>query len=141
LLAAGEMIFADRCGKCHQLFGKGESVGPKLDSYDRTNLQFWLTAIIAPNIEIREGYQLYQVVTVDGRVLTGLIAGEDLNSTSLRTADGQLVTLSKDSIEHLQAMKSSLMPEGLLQELRPTQIQQLFVYLASQPGARPTTAQ
>lgn len=128
-IVAGEKLFADRCGKCHQLFGKGESIGPKLDSYDRTNAQFWLTAIVAPSAEIREGYQMYQVLTDDGRVLTGMIASQDLNSVSLRKADGSLVTISNDQVEQMQAMKSSLMPEGLLKELNQTQLEQLFSYL------------
>ncbi len=129
-LEQGEKLFADRCGKCHQLFGKGEAIGPKLDSYDRRNLQFWLTAIVAPGIEIREGYQMYQLLTTDGRVLTGLIAAQDLNSVTLRQADGQLVTVASDQVDQMQAMKTSLMPEGLLKDLNEQQLQQLFAYLS-----------
>lgn len=129
-LDAGEKLFTDRCGKCHQLFGKGEMVGPKLDSYDRRNLQFWLNAIVAPSIEIREGYQMYQLLTLDGRVLTGLIAAQDLNSVTLRQADGQLITVGTDQVDQMQAMKSSLMPEGLLKDLSEQQLLQLFAYLS-----------
>jgi putative heme-binding domain-containing protein len=130
-MQAGAAIFADRCAKCHQLFGKGETTGPKLDSYDRNNPNFWLNAIVAPSLEIREGYQMYQVLTSDGRALTGMIAQQDLKSVTLRKADQQLVTVLNDEIEQMQAMKSSLMPEGLLKELSEEQLRSLFVYLSA----------
>lgn len=131
---AGEKLFADRCGKCHQLFGKGEAIGPKLDSYDRTNLQFWLNAVVAPSLEIREGYQMYQILTTDGRVVTGIITSQDLNAIVLRGSDGQSVSVTNAEIEKMQAIKASLMPEGVLNDLSQQQLVQLFSYLASPAG-------
>jgi putative heme-binding domain-containing protein len=127
---AGEKIYLELCGKCHQLFGKGETTGPRLDSYDRSNSQFWLNAIVAPNSEIREGYQMYQILTHDGRAITGMIAQQDLNSVTLRKADQQTITVLNEEIELMQAMKTSLMPEGILKDLNNDQLQALFVYLS-----------
>lgn len=127
----GQQLYMQRCGKCHQLFGAGERIGPPLDNYDRQNLKFWLTAIVAPSAEIREGFQSYSLVTDDGRVLTGMIASQDLNSTTLQTADQQLITVAKEDILQLQAMQVSLMPQGALADLNDQQIRMLFQYLSS----------
>jgi|694.fasta_scaffold00589_28 putative heme-binding domain-containing protein len=127
----GQLLYMQRCGKCHQLFGAGERIGPPLDNYDRQNLKFWLTAIVAPSAEIREGFQSYSLVTDDGRVLTGMIAAQDLKSTTLQTADQQLITVAKENILELQAMQVSLMPQGTLSDLNDQQIRMLFQYLSS----------
>ena len=36
----GSVHYAKKCGTCHQLFGKGENIGPPLDAYDRGNVMF-----------------------------------------------------------------------------------------------------
>ncbi|QDV26864.1 PVC-type heme-binding CxxCH protein [Aureliella helgolandensis] len=131
---AGAAVFTTRCATCHQLFGKGVAIGPPLDNYDRGNLQFWLPAIIAPSIEIREGYVSYKILTDDGRLLTGMIAAQDLNSVTLATADNQRIIIERKNIEELQAIETSLMPADVLKELNDTQIIDLFAYLTR--GAR-----
>ncbi|MBX3423500.1 MAG: c-type cytochrome [Pirellulaceae bacterium] len=128
-LYEGKRLFMDRCGKCHQLFGQGEKIGPALDTYDRSNLNFWSTAIVAPSVEIREGYQTYALLTSDGRVVTGLLVASDLQSTTLRTAEQHLVTVAKAEVEQLQAIPQSLMPDDLLNDLTDPQLLALFRYL------------
>lgn len=125
----GEKLFTKQCATCHQLYGKGQSAGPPLDNYDRGNLKFWLPAIIAPSIEIREGFQSYLALTEDARVVTGMIAAEDPKTVTLRTAENQLVVLPKNSLEQFKAIKTSLMPEDLLKPLSDDDIKDLFQYL------------
>ena len=127
---AGAAIFQKRCGTCHRLFGSGADVAPALDNYDRKNLDFWLPAIVAPSIEIREGYQSYLVLTQDDRVNTGMIAAQDARSITLRTADSQLLVIPKDEIVSLRAIPTSLMPENTLQDLSNSQLQDLFAFLS-----------
>ncbi len=137
----GQALFQQHCGKCHRLFGQGQSIGPALDNYDRDNLKFWLPAIIAPSIEIREGYQSYAALTVDGRVVTGMIAFQDPQTISLRTADNQLVVLDRGQLESFSAINTSLMPEGALTNLSDQHIADLFAYLRSRPSADPSRTQ
>ena len=51
----GKKLFAEQCGKCHKLFGKGGSIGPDLTSYKRDDLDNMLLHIVNPSAEIREG--------------------------------------------------------------------------------------
>jgi len=127
---AGQVVFAQRCAICHQLFGEGKKVGPPLDGYDRGDVNFWLTAIVEPSLEIREGYQSYLVLTDDGRALNGMIAAQDPNTVTLRNADNQMTVISRDEIETLQALPTSLMPEDVLKELTDQQVRDLFAYVS-----------
>src|ERR1700690_2938721 len=70
----GKPLVTKHCLSCHQLFGEGQKIGPDLTAVDRTNLDVLLLTIVDPSAVIREGYQQYVVNTVDGCVLTGLIA-------------------------------------------------------------------
>ena len=126
----GKEQFTKRCANCHQLFGEGKKVGPPLDGYERGNLTFWLNAIVEPNLEIREGFQSYLVLTVDGRVLNGMIAAQDPNTVTLRNADNQLTVISRDDIESLKALKTSLMPTDALKDMTDTELRDLFAYLS-----------
>ncbi|MFK7734389.1 MAG: dehydrogenase [Pirellulaceae bacterium] len=127
--SVGEKIFAEKCGNCHQLFGVGTSLGPALDNYDRLNLDFWLPAIVAPSLEIREGYQSYVALTEDDRVVTGMIVAQDPRSVTLRIADGKKVFLERDELADFRAIPTSLMPEKLLDDLSDEEIRALFEYL------------
>jgi putative heme-binding domain-containing protein len=131
---AGKAHFAEHCGKCHKLFGEGQTIGPPLDGYERGSLKFWLNAIIEPSLEIREGFQSYKAITNDGRLVTGMIEAQDPNTVTIRTADTKQVVLAREEIEGLQAIKTSLMPEKLFAELTDQQIKDLMAYLSL--GAR-----
>lgn len=130
----GKELFTKKCATCHKLFGEGNNIGPPLDAYDRGNWDFWLIAMFEPSAEIREGYQSYAVLTVDGRVVTGMIAAQNANSVTLRGADNLLTTFAREQIEDLRALPTSLMPDDLLNDMSDEQIQALLRY-ASQ-GAR-----
>lgn len=133
--AAGKEHFSKRCANCHQLFGEGKKVGPPLDGYERGNLTFWLTSIVGPSLEIREGFQSYLVLTHDGRVINGMIAAQDPKTVTLRNAENQLSVISRDDIDQLQALNTSLMPADVLKEMKDNELRDLFAYLTL--GAKP----
>lgn len=127
----GEVLFKQKCGVCHTLFGVGGKTGPDLTGYERTNLEFLLTAIIDPSAAIREEYTNFQIVTDDGRVLTGLIDKQDTQTVTLRGVDNQTTLVSRDQIDVLQAQARSLMPDGILKDLDAGQVKDLFAYLTA----------
>lgn len=132
---AGRKHFDNLCGKCHTLFGLGGKIGPDLTSYKRDDLPTLLINIVNPSAEIREGYETYVVATSDGRLVTGFLAGQDKQVVSLRTQDGQTITIARDRIEDMQKQARSLMPENLLKDLSDQDLRDLFAYVrSSQPG-------
>ncbi|MEZ6078729.1 MAG: c-type cytochrome [Pirellulaceae bacterium] len=129
--AAGKEVFAKKCGVCHQLFGEGNTIGPALDAYERGNPRFWLVAIVEPSAEIREGFQSYAALTVDGRLVTGMLAEQTAHGVTIRSADNHMTTIAAEDLEALRALRTSLMPEDVLQDLDDQQLSDLFAYLRS----------
>jgi len=127
--ALGKQLFTKHCANCHTLFAEGGQIGPNLTGYERSNLDFLLLAILDPSAGIREEFTQFQVATEDGRILTGLIIDQTPTTVTLRGANNQTTVIPKEEIDILQAMKISLMPEGLLKPLSDHEISALFQYL------------
>ena len=127
----GRKLFADQCGKCHTLFGQGGKIGPDLTAYKRDDLRGILMHVLQPSLEIREGFENFLISTDDGRQLSGFIADQDSGVVVLRGIDGKNVVIARDTIEDMRAAPVSLMPEGLLKNLKEPQVRDLFAYLRS----------
>lgn len=126
---AGHDLFKQKCGVCHTLFAEGGQTGPNLTGYERDNLNFILPAVVDPSAAVREEFTNFQILTNDGRVMTGLIDSQDTQSVTLRGVDNKTTRVSRDDIEALKASELSLMPEGLLRELTASQIRDLFAFI------------
>ncbi len=126
---AGQKLYMDTCGKCHQLFDQGANVGPDLTATQRWNTEYLLENIMAPSREILEAYKTEVVATDDGLVVTGVIAEEDEELLVLLTAEQERVEIPKEDIEQRKTSKLSIMPEGQLDPLTPEQVRNLFKYL------------
>jgi putative heme-binding domain-containing protein len=129
-LRDGRKVFGEHCGKCHKLFGEGGAVGPDLTGYERTNFDFLALAIVDPSAAIREEYQTYQIRTVDGQLLSGLLIDRNERAVTLRTAEGETLQINRGRIEDLQASDVSLMPENLLEPLSDAEVQSLMRYVS-----------
>lgn len=130
----GKAIYRQSCGKCHLLYGDGGRIGPDLTSYQRKDQNRVLLNVINPSAEIREGFESYMVLTLDGRVLSGFLFDQDNQVIVLRGVDGQNVTIPRDDIDVMEKQAKSLMPEGLLKDLNEQQVRDLFAFLqTSQP--------
>jgi putative heme-binding domain-containing protein len=130
----GKKVYRELCGRCHRLFDDGGAVGPELTGYQRDQMETLLRNIIAPSLEIREGYQMVRILTDDASVLSGFIESQSDDQILVRNIDGQLHTIERAMIESVQPQVLSLMPEGLLDKLDATGLRDLMAYLrSSQP--------
>jgi len=125
----GKAHFQQRCALCHQLFGEGGMIAPDLTGYERKNLEFWLPGILAPSLEIREGFANYTLTTKDGRLVLGMMTAQSPQSVTLRDLANQSTTYPRDQIATLEASPVSLMPPGLLACLSDEALRDLFAYL------------
>src|SRR5262249_35004132 len=123
------------CLNCHQLFREGEKIGPDLTSVDRQNLNVLLPNVIDPSAVIREGYQQYNVATVDGRILSGLLAENSGGKVTVLDAKGVRTPLRETEVAATTASDASLMPEGLLDPFSDQELRDLFAYLRSELGS------
>ena len=125
----GKALFAQRCASCHQLWGEGGSIGPELTGYERGNPDFWLTGILDPSLEIREGFGACTLTLTSGESLLGLLVKQDGNGATLRDLAGQTHAARTEKIASLTALPVSLMREGLLAGLDDAALWDFFAYL------------
>jgi putative heme-binding domain-containing protein len=108
---------------------EGTSVGPELTHANRQDRDFLLISIVDPSAVIRKEFLNYNVELKDGSVLSGLIAEQNANSITLVVAKNQRTAINRSQIISLRESAVSLMPEGLLNALKPQELRDLFSYL------------
>ena len=135
----GKVLYTKHCGACHQLHGEGGKVGPDLTTADRKNRLLLLTHIVDPSAAIRPEYIVHNVLTTDGRKITGIVtesAGESLTLVNVVNDQPVKTVVAKKDIDELKPSAVSLMPEKLLDTLTDAEVGHLFAYLASDGNAR-----
>jgi putative membrane-bound dehydrogenase-like protein len=130
----GARLFASRtCTQCH---GGASALGPSLSgAAHRFSREDLFTAIVQPSRDVSPRYQATMIQTNDGKVYTGMIVYEAVDGVLLRTAANQTFRIKPSEIEERRALKTSLMPVGLLKDLGPTDLADLYAYLRSLSGA------
>ncbi|MBX3440889.1 MAG: c-type cytochrome [Planctomyces sp.] len=140
----GRVLFQKHCGVCHTLFGEGGQTGPNLTGYQRDNPDFLLVAIVDPSAAIREEFTQFAIATHDGRVLNGLIDEQSPTTVRIRGANNQTTVLNRDDIEDLQALRTSIMPDGILDPLPDEDVLDLLAFVMRrtppEPGATEAAA-
>lgn len=126
--AAGRELFQRLCSSCHRLFDEGGALGPDLTGSQRTNPAYLLENIIDPSAGVSRDFQLHLIHARGGRVLSGFVIAENDRTLTLASLNEQ-VTLPVAEIERRERLSQSMMPEGLLQGLTPSEVRDLFGYL------------
>ncbi len=126
---AGAPVFKKLCAQCHKIYGEGQDVGPDLTHDGRANFDLLLSNVFDPSLVIGVAYQATNVVTVQGRSLTGLLVEDSPKRVILKLQGGKLETIPRDDVDMLTVSKVSLMPEDVEKQLKPQEIADLFAYL------------
>ncbi len=127
--ARGRELFREKCATCHKVAGMGNDVGPDISDTRTRTSESLLVDILDPNRAIDADYVNYLVVTKDGRVYTGIIAGETATAITLVRGANEKDTILKEQIEEIVSSGKSLMPEGFEQELSPQDLADIIGYL------------
>ena len=110
------------------LYGRGGKLGPDLTGSGRSNLDYLLENIVDPNSAVSSDYRMNVVQLKNGRVLSGMITGQDKNSITLRMP-GSEERISKLLIQKREALENSIMPVGLLDNMNVDDRRDLIGYL------------
>lgn len=127
----GAMVFEKQCAACHRVNEIGHPVGPDLASLQDRSPKTLLTAIVAPNLAVEDRYQGYNILTLDGELLTGVISTESTTAIELQLQDGKRQSVLRDDIEWIRSTGISLMPEGFEKSIPPSEMNDLLTYLNS----------
>ena len=128
-VAAGKEVFTKKCSICHQAGDIGTQVAPNLASVKNKSEADLLIAILDPNREAQPNFNVYTVITKQGRVLTGIIASETATSLTLKRAEGKQDVVLRSNIDELISNGVSLMPEGLEKELNAQDIADVISFI------------
>ncbi|MEO2013201.1 MAG: hypothetical protein ABGZ53_02410 [Fuerstiella sp.] len=125
----GRNVFKKICGTCHLMYGEGGKIGPDLTGSNRANLDYILLNSVDPSYDVPAGYKMVSIITVNGRVVNGVVAEEDGTRVILKTVEEPRLVIAKSDIEERVISPKSMMPEGQLKAMRPQEMMDLIKYL------------
>lgn len=130
----GARLFSNRdkskCIICHLKGSQGVRLGPDLTRIGAIRSERdLLEAIVYPSASIARYHEIVNVLTEDGRAVSGLLVKETMDKIFLASAAGVLQPVRIKEIEEARYSSVSLMPEGLDQVLKPQEIADLVAYL------------
>ena len=132
----GRNLFgAATCFACHRFNNEGGAVGPDLSSvagkYSPRDL---LRNILEPNLEISDQYAQMEVTQTDGSKVFGRIMnlkGDSIIFNTNMMDPSAQTTIARKNIKSMELSKVSMMPPGLLNTLKDSDILDLLAYLLS----------
>lgn len=130
-----QMFGAASCFACHRFDNQGGAVGPDLTSLSgRFSARDILESVLEPSKQISDQYGSVQIVTSEGKVITGRIinlAGDSFRVQTDMLKPGKLTSVDRKQIEEMVESKVSMMPKGLLNTLNREEVLDLMAYLLS----------
>ncbi len=126
--ALGRQIFMKTCQRCHVLFGEGKTLGPDLTGSNRANLDYLLENIVDPSAVMAKEYRQSVFLTLDGRIVAGIVKEETENAITLQTAEATVV-IPREDVDDRHDSELSMMPDNQLTQFSEHEMRSLFKYL------------
>jgi len=133
--AQGRQAMVDgQCLACHRFGNDGGATGPELagagSKYDARSL---LESMLEPSKVINEQYVLTGVEFQNGETLTGriIVSSGDLLVLETDAIHGTRESIPRSKVKSMEPLKTSPMPEGLLDIFSREEILDLLAYLQS----------
>jgi putative heme-binding domain-containing protein len=123
----GKKVFyqsAAACFACHDPpAGAAAALGPKLaDLKTVLTPEELVDSVLRPSKRIDKDFAQVSVVTVDGKILTGVRVSENDDELVLRNlAQTEPIKIPADDIEEVLQSRTSIMPAGLAKQLKTRQ--------------------
>lgn len=126
------------CRNCHKIAGVGQTIGPDLSGIgtQQTAAEL-LSSILRPSAKIDDKYRGKQILTFDGKVLTGLLVRETEKQIELADSAGKIQIVKLEDIEDVRSAQKSTMPEQLFAGMTAQQAADLLAYLGEQKAPGP----
>ncbi len=133
--AAGRRIFFHRsvgaCSNCHRHSGRGSVVGPDLSAASTSgDPHRLLVALLQPSKNVDPQYYARTIVTEDGDLFTGIMLRDGGGGKEVyRDNVGRERVFATKEIVTRKELKTSVMPEGLIDLLTDREIRDLLAFL------------
>jgi putative membrane-bound dehydrogenase-like protein len=124
----GEALFRARgCAACHTGTSR---LGPDLTGVtNRLSRADLFDAILYPSRDVAPPYRVVKIETRDGQAYSGIVAFESADGVILQTGAATTVRVATADMASRQPTTRSLMPDGLLKDLKPDDLADLYSHL------------
>ena len=135
-LNAGRRIFSHaritNCKNCHRHSGRGNILGPDLTTLSRSvDRDRILLSLLQPSLQIDPQYHGRSLLLEDGTTFTGILLRDGGGGREVyRNLNGKEEVLRTEDIIERREASTSLMPEGLLNQLTVREIRDLVAFLS-----------
>jgi putative heme-binding domain-containing protein len=133
----GREVFAKHCATCHRIGEAGGTIGPQLDGVGSRGPHRLLEDILDTNRNVDLAFRTTMIVTVDGRILSGLRRRSEGKMVVLAGAEGKEIRVPMSEIETIRQTNLSVMPANFRETLSPRQSHDLLAWLLQQTAAKP----
>jgi putative membrane-bound dehydrogenase-like protein len=127
--ANGANVFQTMCSTCHIYGSKGQEVGPVLTEINRKSKESLMHDILDPNAAVDTKYINHRLATKSGDVHIGIVDNETDQFVTIKKMGGEKVTVYKTEITSFTSMGTSLMMEGLENNMTTQDMADLLAYL------------
>ena len=125
-----ELFVAKKCISCHAAGVDSAGLGPSLANaagiYSRRQLA---QSVLEPSKSLAQGFATVVLELADGRPLVGFVTSEAADMVVLRDGSGVEHRVNKSEIEERAQLPTSVMPEGLVNDLSIAQFASLLDYI------------
>jgi len=137
--AKGETLYAGKggCARCHTVGGRGGAIGPDLsDIGARRSVNYLRDALIQPESAVPDGFLEVQLVTRDGRRVTGIRLNEDAFSIQIRDLSGDFRSFFKNELAELNKLPGKSPMPNYTGAFTSSELDDVIAYLDSLRGAQ-----
>ncbi|TKK68676.1 c-type cytochrome [Ilyomonas limi] len=125
----GRKLFIQSCALCHKRGDIGASFGPNLGTVSQWPPEGIMANILAPNLSIAAGYELWVVELNNGQSVQGIIASETPAAITLKNAGKGEKVIKRSDIKSLHSLPISAMPAGLEKNINQQEMADLIAFL------------
>ncbi|ULQ53140.1 PVC-type heme-binding CxxCH protein [Flavihumibacter fluvii] len=128
----GKEVFMNSCSTCHMVAGKGYDFGPDLSEIGtKLPKEGLLESIVHPSAAIGFGYEGWSFTLKDGTAFSGIIVSKTETDIEVKFPGGSRKKFKSGTVQTMTEMKSSMMTEGLYENISNQDLANLLDYLAS----------
>ncbi|MFT5189815.1 MAG: putative heme-binding domain-containing protein [Verrucomicrobiales bacterium] len=132
-LARGRQVYLEAsCFACHGGVDDQSSAvfGPALAGVTkRLNASELADALVYPSRQVAERFKAQEVLTNDGRTLSGFLTEQSEDFVAITDLQNQVTRLPRSAVKEIKAQESSLMPAKLLNRFSREDIAHLMAFL------------
>lgn len=126
---AGKRVFEKNCQNCHAIGTVGGNIGPTLAGAGLLSDEALLRNLLTPSAAMEPGYRLFRVELRNGTLREGFLVRQTDTEMVLRRPGEEDERIEIARVAAGGFTRRSVMPEGLLESLKPGEVRDLFSYL------------